>query len=102
KDNIRVLDAHMPVQSSTTSFAFLEFSAPNPRPVRPRLQDPGAVLLHYTVRDIEGVTARLKAAGARVIPEGGEPVTDGTNTRVIVLRDPSGLFIDLHQPPPRD
>lgn len=69
------------------------------RPLDRRLQDPGANCLVVTVRDLDGTLARLKRLGAPVVTLGGEPVTIGQGTRIIVIKDPDGNFVELSQPP---
>jgi catechol 2,3-dioxygenase-like lactoylglutathione lyase family enzyme len=63
-----------------------------------RLEDPGAQCLVVTVRDLDGTLARLKALGAPVVSRGGEPVTIGAGTRIVVVKDPDGHFVELSQP----
>jgi catechol 2,3-dioxygenase-like lactoylglutathione lyase family enzyme len=64
----------------------------------PRVQDPGAVIVTLTVRDIDAIVARATAAGVHINTVGGAPVTVPGGTRVIVLRDPDGFFVGLVQP----
>jgi catechol 2,3-dioxygenase-like lactoylglutathione lyase family enzyme len=63
-----------------------------------RLEDPGAMCLVVTVRDLDGTLARLKSLGAPVVSRGGEPVTIGAGTRIVVVADPDGHFVELSQP----
>ena len=58
-----------------------------------RIQDPGAMCFVVTVRDLDGTLARLKRLGAPVVSRGGEPVTIGGGTRIVVVRDPDGHFV---------
>jgi catechol 2,3-dioxygenase-like lactoylglutathione lyase family enzyme len=68
------------------------------RPLDRRLQDPGANCLVVTVRDLDATLARLKRLGAPVVTLGGEPVTIGQGTRIVVVEDPDGNFVELSQP----
>ena len=55
----------------------VEISAANGKPVERRLQDPGAITLLATVRDLDATFARLKRLGAPVVSRGGAPVHVG-------------------------
>jgi catechol 2,3-dioxygenase-like lactoylglutathione lyase family enzyme len=63
-----------------------------------RLEDVGANCLVVTVRDLDGTLARLKELGAPVVSLGGEAVTIGQGTRIVVVKDPDGHFVELSQP----
>jgi catechol 2,3-dioxygenase-like lactoylglutathione lyase family enzyme len=76
----------------------VEISAAGGRPLERRLQDPGANCLVVTVRDLDATFARLRRLGAPVVTIGGEPVTIGQGTRIVVVRDPDGNFVELSQP----
>jgi catechol 2,3-dioxygenase-like lactoylglutathione lyase family enzyme len=62
------------------------------------LQDTGANCLVVTVRDLDGTLARLRKLGAPVVSVGGEPVTIGQGTRIVIVKDPDGNFVELSQP----
>jgi catechol 2,3-dioxygenase-like lactoylglutathione lyase family enzyme len=68
------------------------------RPLDRKLQDPGANCLVVTVRDLDGTLARLRTLGAPLVSIGGEPVTIGQGTRIVIVRDPDGNFVELSQP----
>jgi catechol 2,3-dioxygenase-like lactoylglutathione lyase family enzyme len=68
------------------------------QPLERRLQDPGAISFVVTVRDLDGTLARLRKLGAPVVSIGGEPVTIGAGTRIVIVRDPDGHFVELSQP----
>ena len=79
----------------------IEYTDIDRRPVQPRFQDPGAGNLIVSVRDLDGVLAKLKKAGGRVVTVGGVPREIG-RLRVVFLQDPDGFPIELNQamPPP--
>jgi catechol 2,3-dioxygenase-like lactoylglutathione lyase family enzyme len=81
-----------------------EFDRVDRKPVRRRMQDPGAVTLILLVRDIDAAFARLKAAGVPVATTGGAPVMPSptSKTRAVIVEDPDGHFVELAQlePPP--
>ena len=77
----------------------VEISAANGKPVDRRNEDPGAVTLVATVRDLDATLARLERLGAPVVTRGGKPVTIGQNgLRIAVVKDPDGHFVEIAQP----
>jgi catechol 2,3-dioxygenase-like lactoylglutathione lyase family enzyme len=75
-----------------------EFKDVEPRPVRPRFQDPGATNLILSVRDIDAVMARVKKSATPVVTVGGQPVTlseGGARMRAVLVQDPDGFFVEL-------
>ena len=76
----------------------VEISNAGGRRLDRKLQDPGANCLVVTVRDLDGTLGRLRKSGAPVVTIGGEPVTIGQGTRIVIVRDPDGNFVELSQP----
>jgi catechol 2,3-dioxygenase-like lactoylglutathione lyase family enzyme len=76
----------------------VEISDARGRRLERRLEDIGANCLVVTVRDLDGTLARLEKLGAPVVSLGGEPVTIGQGTRIVVVKDPDGHFVELSQP----
>jgi catechol 2,3-dioxygenase-like lactoylglutathione lyase family enzyme len=76
----------------------VEISGAGGQPLERRLEDPGAMCLVVTVRDLDGTLARLKKLDAPVVSIRGEPVTIGQGTRIVVVEDPDGHFVELSQP----
>jgi catechol 2,3-dioxygenase-like lactoylglutathione lyase family enzyme len=68
------------------------------KPLGRKLEDPGANCLVVTVRDLDGTLKRLRSLGAPVVTIGGQPVTIGQDTRIVIVRDPDGNFVELSQP----
>ncbi len=85
--------ASKPAGSAYNWFVY-EFKGVERAPLPARLQDPGTASVSFYVDDVRAVLHRLKASAIRVETSGGEPVTIGDTTRVIV-RDPSGILIEL-------
>jgi catechol 2,3-dioxygenase-like lactoylglutathione lyase family enzyme len=60
---------------------------------------PGAPLqidhMAYTVHDVEGLAARLRAAGVHFFQD----VHDGIYGRTIYVADPDGTKVELYEPP---
>ena len=67
----------------------VEISAGNGKSVERRNQDPGAVTLVATVRDLDATLTRLERVGAPVVTRGGKPA---------VVKDPDGHFVEIAQP----
>jgi catechol 2,3-dioxygenase-like lactoylglutathione lyase family enzyme len=76
----------------------IEVSQANIEPVSRSVQDPGAMTLVTTVRDLDGAFARLKQIGATVVTRSGAPIKVGTVGRMVVVQDPAGHFIEIVQP----
>lgn len=79
----------------------VEWNAGDRKPIRPRLQDPGAGVMVMQVRDLDGIMARVRQAKASVVTAGGAPMSvagrEGRSRRVM-LQDPDGFFVELVQP----
>ena len=79
----------------------VEWNVEGRKPIRPRLQDPGAGVMVMHVRDLDAIMARVKQAKATIVTSGGQPVaSEGPNgkSRSVVLQDPDGFFVELIQP----
>lgn len=74
---------------------FLEVTGVGRRPLNPRIQDPGAVRLQLTVRNIETALRMLADAGpSTVVSTKGQIITQ-PGYRVVVVSDLNGLFLVL-------
>jgi len=79
----------------------IEVSNANGKPVNRRVQDPGAITLVATVRDLDAAFARLKQLGAPIVTRSGAPVRlslGSQQVRMVVVQDPAGHFVELVQP----
>jgi catechol 2,3-dioxygenase-like lactoylglutathione lyase family enzyme len=76
----------------------IEVSRADGEPVARRMQDPGAITLVATVRDVDATFARVKQLGAPVVTVSGAPVKVGPVGRMVVVQDPAGHFVELVQP----
>ena len=97
----RVLSALVP--ESPMRAELVEFKDVDRKPVRPRVQDPGASILVLTVRDLAPVLARVKMSTATVVTGGGNPVRLGFDgSQAVLVSDPDGFFVELvqHDPAP--
>jgi hypothetical protein len=68
--------------------------------MRTRLPDPGTTMLLVPVRDVEAAAQALKNAGLEIITAGGKAVTHDSGSKVIIVRDPNNIFLELIQRPP--
>jgi catechol 2,3-dioxygenase-like lactoylglutathione lyase family enzyme len=75
----------------------VEISGAGGEPLERRLEDPGAITFVVTVRDLDGTLARLTRLGAPIVSTTGV-VTIGAGTRIVVVKDPDGHFVELSQP----
>jgi catechol 2,3-dioxygenase-like lactoylglutathione lyase family enzyme len=94
---LRFIGARMP--GIRCGVELVEMRGIDRKPVRRRMQEPGAATLILLVRDLDGAFARLKAAGAPVVSTGGAPVSVSATTaaRAVVVQDPDGHFVELTQ-----
>jgi catechol 2,3-dioxygenase-like lactoylglutathione lyase family enzyme len=77
----------------------VEFAHVDRKAVRRRYQDPGAVTIILTVRNIDAAFATLGRAGVPVVTTGGVPINMSTanKTRAVTVQDPDGHFVELVQ-----
>lgn len=87
-----------PIPGTAVSMTFIEFKDIDGKPLHTRVQDPGTAILQLTVRDVDALLPKLKAAGATIVSVGGEAVNIGNNARIAIARDPDNLFLELIQP----
>jgi hypothetical protein len=83
------------VQSAGMRFAMADREAANA--VSLRVQDPGAPMMSLRVKDLEGLLKRLRAAGVPVLSSGDEVVQFTPTTRNVLVEDPNGIQIELHE-----
>jgi catechol 2,3-dioxygenase-like lactoylglutathione lyase family enzyme len=89
--------------NSTWSLEVLEFSELDRKSVSVRPQDPGAVTLVLSVRDLDGLLATLKRGTIRVVTPGGQPVplvSEAARARAVLIQTADGHFVELQQPDP--
>lgn len=76
----------------------IEISNANGTPVARRVQDPGAVTLVATVRDIAATFERLQKLGAPIVTRSGKPVDIPNVGKMVVVQDPAGHFVEIVEP----
>jgi len=62
-----------------------------------RTQDPGTTVLQLIVRDVAGLTEKLRAAGVPIVSIGGRPVQVAPGLDISIVRDPNGMLLELVQ-----
>jgi catechol 2,3-dioxygenase-like lactoylglutathione lyase family enzyme len=98
-----IRQVNLDIPGSPWKLEVLEFTDIDRTPGSARLQDPGAMTLVLMVRDVDGLLAKLKGGHHQVITPGGQPVlltTGATKARAVVVKAPSGHFVELQQPDP--
>jgi lactoylglutathione lyase len=85
------------VPGSTTAFTLIEFRNVPRTPLTGRVQDPGTPILQVRVRDVDALTKKLKAAGVPVITDGGAPVEIRPGLKIVLVKDPNNLILELMQ-----
>ena len=95
------------VPGSPLRIELLEFPGARRPAVRPRIQDPGAMRLQLSARDIDGAVRALIAGGATVVSTDGRiytyttaPARPGVPFRLVIAREVTGLYLVLMQGPP--
>lgn len=96
---MRTVRVTLPGSELTVNFQ--EFTGPDRKGVRHRVQDPGGPILTMTVPDLEAAVTRAKANGG-TIGDGPTSVALAPDARASWVRDPNGLLIRMSLPqPPR-
>jgi len=86
------------VPGSDLRLEMLDFRNVDVNPQHPHLQDPGATLIIFKVRDVDAVNARAVQNGVQVLTPGGKPaVLEGGKARAIFAKDPTGFFVEVVQ-----
>jgi predicted enzyme related to lactoylglutathione lyase len=86
------------VPNSNLGLEFFQWEGNHP-PVQKRVFDPGAVMVVLQVRRLQACIDAVKQHGGSFVTPNGEPVPSG-NGKVLLIRDPDGLFIELINPDP--
>ncbi len=64
------------------------------KPLRPKQADPNSVLVRIAVKDLEGIMAKVKAAGGEIM-NGSGGITVNGRTHWLVVKDPNGIHMQL-------
>jgi len=83
---------------SALAIVFLEFSGIERTPLRVRIQDRGAARLQVRAQNVDALVGAMKAAGLRIISEGGGPVPIPPNLKGALVEDPNNFFLTPFEP----
>jgi predicted enzyme related to lactoylglutathione lyase len=82
---------------SEFAVTFQEFTGPDRKPVRHRVQDPGGPILLVQVRDFPAVIDLIKANGG-IVGDGEQSVALPPNANASWTRDPNGVLLRVSPP----
>ena len=83
------------VPGTTVPFTLIEFRNIARKELSGRTQDPGTTVLQLIVRDVTGLTAKLKAAGVPIVTTGGVPVQVAPGLKIAIVKDPNNMLLEL-------
>jgi catechol 2,3-dioxygenase-like lactoylglutathione lyase family enzyme len=92
-----VRQSRAPIPGTSTVFTLIEFRNVERRPLSGRVQDPGTAILQLRVRDVDALLKKMKAGGVPVVTTGGEAVEIRPGLRIVIVRDPNNLMLELMQ-----
>jgi predicted enzyme related to lactoylglutathione lyase len=78
----------------TPPLHFFEFKGVDRKPLHPATADPNSVLLRIAVHDLDGIMAKVKAAGGQIMNASGGITVNG-RTHWLVVTDPNGIHMQL-------
>jgi len=78
----------------TPPLHFFEFKGVERKPLRPATADPNSVLIRIAVHDLEGILAKVKAAGGQIMNASGGITVNG-RAHWLVVTDPNGIHLQL-------
>jgi predicted enzyme related to lactoylglutathione lyase len=87
------------VPDSDVRFELMEIRNVDYRTIPLRIQDPGAMTLVFTVRDIDALLGRIRMHGGSIVTPGGSAIALPDGGRAVTIRDIDGRFIELREPP---
>ncbi|MEP7366903.1 MAG: VOC family protein [Acidobacteriota bacterium] len=83
------------IPGTAVPFTLIEFKNIERKELSGRTQDPGTTVLQLIVRDVTALTAKLKAAGVQIVTTGGEPVQVSPALKIVIVKDPNNLLLEL-------
>jgi hypothetical protein len=88
------------VQAQGSSFVIelLEFKGVERTPLHMRIQDRGAARVQLRAQNIDALVDAMRAAGLRVVSEGGAAVPIPPNFRGALVEDPNNFFLTPFEP----
>ena len=82
------------IPGGNVRLSLIEFRNIERKSLDTRVQDPGTSIIQLRVHDLDGMIAKVKAAGGTVISTGGVPVEIG-NRKIVIVRGTDNLFLEL-------
>jgi len=76
----------------------IEFKGIDRKPIHPGIVDPNAVVLRVSVRGMDALYSKIKAAQAQIVSISGAPYLNG-RTRWLMLRDPDSFYVQPVEQP---
>jgi catechol 2,3-dioxygenase-like lactoylglutathione lyase family enzyme len=96
KARLRFIGARMP--GVRCGVELVQFDRVDRKTVRRRMKDPGSAMLIVLVRNLDAISAKLKAARTPIVTAGGSPMIVGASRiPVVVVEDPDGHFVEIAQ-----
>jgi hypothetical protein len=89
------------VPGTTVPFTLIEFKNIERKELSGRTQDPGTTVLQLIVRDVAALTKKLKTAGVPIVTTGGEPVQVAPGLKIVIVKDPNNMLLELADRGPR-
>jgi len=83
------------IPGTTIAMTLIEFKNIERKELSGRTQDPGTTVLQLIVKDVNALTAKLKAAGVPIVTTGGVPVDVSPALRIVIVKDPNNLLLEL-------
>jgi len=85
------------IPGTSTAFTLIEFTNVPRTPLRGRVQDPGTAILQLRVRDVDALVKKMKTADVPIVTTGGEAVEIRPGLKIVIVKDPNNLMLELMQ-----
>ncbi|HVY65422.1 MAG TPA: VOC family protein [Gammaproteobacteria bacterium] len=83
------------IPGTAMPMTLIEFKNAERKELSGRTQDPGTTVVQLIVKDVAALAAKLKAAGVPFVTTGGEPVQVSPALKVVIVKDPNNLLLEL-------
>jgi catechol 2,3-dioxygenase-like lactoylglutathione lyase family enzyme len=83
------------IPGTSVPFTLIEFKNIERKELLGRTQDPGTTVLQLIVRDVSALGKKLKAAGVPIVTTGGEPVQVAPGLKILIVKDPNNMLLEL-------
>jgi predicted enzyme related to lactoylglutathione lyase len=89
------------IPGTALPFEMTEFKGTDGKRLHSNPHGIGDSMLRLQVHDIDAVLAKVKAAGATTVTDGGKPITLANGRRMIIVEEPNGLLLQIAQAAPQ-